>query len=236
MYCAVLALLDSLLNASLDLGLGKPILWREIIGNLVGLVSMLLGAQRRTAAWTIGILGNVLLFTVFLGGVFSTPQELDLWGQAGRQVLFAVVSCYGWWRWRRGDASGGDEGPVAPRWARPRERLTLLAVIAVLLLVTWMVLRALNSWNALADAWILTGSLIATFGMARGWIDFWLVWIAVDAVGVPLLLTASYYPSALMYLVYAGMCLYGMRTWIALDRRRRKREQVPIQGLGTESA
>jgi nicotinamide mononucleotide transporter len=49
--------------------------------------------------------------------------------------------------------------------------------------------------------------------MARGWIEFWLIWIAVDAVGVPLLLQAGYYPSAVLYVVYAGVVVYGFVVW-----------------------
>ena len=42
--CTVSDVLASLLNAQLDVGLGKPILWREVIGNLFGLASALGGA------------------------------------------------------------------------------------------------------------------------------------------------------------------------------------------------
>lgn len=91
--------LTSLLNAQLDVGLGKPILWREVIGNLFGLASALGGARRRVWAWPVGIVGNVILFTVFLGGVFHTPQDLNLWGQAGRQIFFLATSAYGWVVW-----------------------------------------------------------------------------------------------------------------------------------------
>ena len=45
--------------------------------------------------WPVGIAGNILLFTVFLGGVFHTPQDLDLYGQAGRQVRVAVEEVVG---------------------------------------------------------------------------------------------------------------------------------------------
>src|SRR3712207_9231330 len=44
--------------------------------------------------------------------------------------------------------------------------------------------RALGSFEPVwADAWIFTGSLLATYAMARGWVDFWLIWIGVDLVG-----------------------------------------------------
>ena len=47
--------------------------------------------------------------------------------------------------------------------------------------IFYFALKALGSWGPLADAWILTGSILATYGMARGWVEFWLIWIAVDA-------------------------------------------------------
>jgi nicotinamide mononucleotide transporter len=197
---------------------GSPVLVREIVGNGFGLASALFGMRRLVAAWPVGIVGNVLLFTVFLGGVFDTPQDKDLWGQAGRQVFFAVVSLYGWWRWYHNRKGAADAHGVQPRWASNRERLELLALAAVLYAVFYPLLKALGSWGPQWDAWILTGSILATYGMARGWVEFWLIWIAVDAVGVPLLLDARFYPSATMYIVYGVFCLIGFGTWLRIER------------------
>lgn len=216
----MLDILTRLLNAQLDLGFGAPILWREIIGNGFGLASAILGAQRKVWAWPIGIAGNVILFTVFLGGVFHTPQNLDLWGQAGRQVFFLITSVYGWALWARYRHDHADQGGVAvqPRWAGTRGRLQLLVMAVVLFVVSFFVLRALGSWGPAADAWILTGSILATYGMARGWTEFWLIWVAVDAVGVPLLWSAGYYPSALMYVLYGAFVLWGFTQWLKVQR------------------
>jgi nicotinamide mononucleotide transporter len=218
-------LLLRLLKAELHIG-SSVILWREIIGNGFGLASALLGMRRKVAAWPIGIVGNVLLFTVFvgtaIGGAFDTPQRLDLWGQAGRQVFFIAVSLYGWVRWYQFRKSHAGEGVgVRPKWAGVRGRLQLLAGALVLTTLFYFVLKALGSWGPLADAWILTGSILATYGMARGWVEFWLVWIAVDAVGVPLLLKAHYYPSAIMYIVYGAFCVVGFWSWLKIERRER---------------
>ncbi len=221
-------LIQHLLNAQVSFGFGKPVLWREIIGNVFGLASALLGMIRRVWAWPIGIVGNVLLFTVFLGGVFGTPQDLNLWGQAGRQVFFAVVSVYGWVKWwhnlrsaSTGGSAGGSGVAVVPRWARGRERLALVGSAVVLWVVFYFVLKALASWGPASDAWILTGSILATYGMARGYVEFWVIWVLVDAVGVPLLWVAGNYPSALMYLIYGGFCILGFVTWWRTQRRER---------------
>ncbi len=214
-------LLTRLLEAKLNVG-ATGILWREIIGNGFGLASALLGMRRKVSAWPIGIVGNILLFTVFLGGVFHTPQNLDLYGQAGRQVFFLIVSVYGFIRWQQFKRSGTESGVgVQPRWAGANGRIQLLVGAVVLTTIFYFVLKALNSWGPLADAWILTGSILATYGMARGWVEFWLVWIAVDAVGVPLLLNAGYYPSAIMYIIYGAFCVIGFVSWLRIERGQR---------------
>lgn len=209
-----------LLDARLDV-LGSQILWREIVGNGFGLASAIFGMRRRVWAWPVGMAGNLLLFTVFLGGVFATPQAKDLYGQAGRQIFFFAVSAYGWWRWTRARTRGeaADGGAVAPRWATWRERAWLAAATLAGMAVAYTVLKALDSWGPLPDAWILVGSLLATYGMARGYVEFWLVWIGVDLVGVPLLLAAGFYPSALLYAAYGLFCLWGFATWVAVHRR-----------------
>lgn len=172
------------------------------------------------SAWPVGIVGNVLLFTVFVGGIFDTPQDKDLWGQAGRQVFFALVSLYGWYRWYQTRHGGAATG-VQPRWASARERIELGGIAVILYAISYFVLRELGSWGPQWDAWILTGSILATYGMARGFVEFWLIWIAVDVVGVPLLVKAEFYPSATMYIVYGLFCVVGFVSWWKIQNRER---------------
>lgn len=219
-----MSLLLTLLDARTTIG-GVPILWREIIGNLFGLASAVGGMRRVVWAWPVGIAGNLLLFTVFLGGVFHTPQAVDLYGQAGRQVMFLAVGLYGWWTWRRerrraaADPTDVSGAAVHPHWATTRQRLGLVLAMAAGTALFGLVFGLLGSWGPWADAWIFTGSVLATYGMARGWTEFWLLWIAVDVVGVPLLVRAGYYPSAALYLVYAAFVLWGFVVWCRAGRR-----------------
>ncbi len=149
---------------------GTPILVREVVGNGFGLASAFLGMRRKIWAWPVGMIGNALLFTVFVGGIFDKPQEHDLWGQAARQVFFFAVSAYGWWRWLHIKRQGGaaDGGAITPRWATANELRILILAGAVMMAVFIPTLKWLNSFGPVPDAWILTGSILATYGMARG--------------------------------------------------------------------
>jgi nicotinamide mononucleotide transporter len=210
--------MNDLLAAHLTIS-GHPIAWSEIIGNVFGLASAILGMRRKVWAWPVGIIGNVLLFLVFTGAAYGSEHGHTLYGQAGRQVFFIITSVYGWWRWQSHKEHDPNGIAVEPRWATWRERAVVgtlwLAGVAILT----PIFRSLGSYDPVwADAWIFVGSMVATYAMARGWVDFWLCWIAVDIVGVPVLLRAHFYPSAVLYAVYAGFVIWGFVVWLRLAR------------------
>jgi nicotinamide mononucleotide transporter len=221
--------LERLFEAQLTIGT-QHILWREIVGNVFGFASAIGGLRRRVWAWPVGIIGNVLLFTVFFGVAFANPQHQTLYGQAGRQIFFILTSLYGWWRWteiRKARGNDSHRPAITPRWATAQERLAYLGVwVAGLVLGQWVFSVIGAGWPAprwyfWADAWIFVGSMVATYAMARGWNDFWLAWIAVDLVGVPLLIHSRFYPSAVLYAVYGGLVLYGFFVWLKASREER---------------
>jgi nicotinamide mononucleotide transporter len=208
--------LNWLFNAQIVIG-DQHILWREVLGNVFGLASALGGMRRKIWAWPVGIIGNVMLFTVFLGAVFGTPNPVNLLGQAGRQLMFIAVSIYGWVRWKQAQNSNGVA--VDPRWASNKERVFLVVALVGGTAILTPIFTALGSYSPQwADAWIFMGSLLATYGMAKGWVEFWLVWIAVDIVGVPLLISAGYYASAFMYVFYGVFTLIGFIVWARIRR------------------
>jgi nicotinamide mononucleotide transporter len=222
-----MSVLDWLYDAQVTVA-GHPITWREILGNAFGFASAVGGLRRKVWAWPVGIVGNVLLFTVFIAATFQADAQVPLFGQAGRQVFFVITSVYGWWRWRQLRAAAGgdaDRPAVTPRWATARERAAyLLAGVVGVLVCQWAFAVIGAGWPAprwyfWCDAWIFVGSMLATFAMARGWTDFWLTWIAVDAVGVPLLWHSHYYPTAILYVLYGALVVAGFVVWLRAGRR-----------------
>jgi nicotinamide mononucleotide transporter len=134
--------------------------------------------------------------------------------------MFIAVSVYGWVQWSRNRRLGREHSAVTPHWASGRERVLLVVALVGGTLVLTPIFRALGSFEPVwADAWIFVGSLLATWGMARGWTEFWLIWVAVDIVGVPLLVSAGYYASALLYLFYGVFTIIGFFTWVRVQRR-----------------
>lgn len=215
-------ILQWLFETNLHFG-SKSIPVREVIGGLLGLTSAMLGMRRKVAAWPIGILADGLLFTVFLGAVFSfgdSSQHANFYGQAGRNLLLITMSIYGWVRWARNRQSGVNAPVVVPRWTTLRERAYIIPVIVFFFILSSRIFASLGETGAwlLVDTWIFTGTALATFGMSRGYVEFWLVWIIVDLVGVPFAFMNGYYPTGTLYAIYQPFVIWGFISWLRISR------------------
>src|SRR5699024_10058542 len=201
-------LLQWLFSARIEFEGGQFLLLREVLGNVFGLLSALGGMRRKIWAWPVGIAGNLLLLTVLLGTVFGSPNPVDLYGQAGRQVMFIATAAYGWIRWHQ--ARDQDGTAVEPRWASGGTRALLGAVLVGATAARPPGCRARVGYGPVwSGAWLFMGSLLATFGMAKGGVEFWLICVAVDVGGGPLLLSRGYSASAFMYVFYGAFTLAG---------------------------
>lgn len=226
--------LIALYSATIPVGGDQELLLREVVGNAFGLASALGGMLRRLWAWPVGIVGNLLLLSVFLGTLLDPAQSLPtLLGQAGRQIMFIAVAVYGWRRWRR---ARSVDGKVVPQWASGRQRIGLVVGLVLGTVALTPLFRALGSFEPVwADAWTFVGSLLATYGMAKGWTEFWLVWVAVDIVGVPLLLSAGYWATGFMYIFYGVFTAWGFVVWIRARRKPTVETLLPDPRPGSET-
>ena len=215
-------LIKWLFETNLHFG-SKSIPVREVLGGTLGLTSAILGARRKVGAWPIGIAGDALLFTVFLGAVFAykdQPSE-NFYGQASRNLLLIVVSVYGWVKWSRNRrVDGSTHSAVSPRWTTSKEKMSLIPAVVIFFLASMQIFKHLGESGTwlFVDTWIFTGTALATFGMSRGYVEFWLVWIAVDLVGVPFAFKNGYYPTGTLYAIYLPFVIWGFVSWLKISR------------------
>ncbi|GAA0359115.1 nicotinamide mononucleotide transporter family protein [Microbispora corallina] len=196
--------------------LGQHVLWTDLVGNAAALTTVWLAIKKTIWTWPVQLVGSVLLFTASISAHIT--------GNALKQALFGLLAVYGWVRWSRGTRDGAQL-PIRP--ATRRERTWLIAVmaagtVAVALLFTYLNSRGLNiSWAPWPDAYIFVGSAVATWAQGRALVDFWMIWVAVDVVGVPLAVRSGLVVSGLVYGLFFVMVLIGFRDWLRQSRAPR---------------
>jgi nicotinamide mononucleotide transporter len=175
----------------------------ELFGFITGVLNVWLVTRENIWSWPLGVLNAGFYVVVF--------ARTGLYSDTGLQVVYLVLSFYGWWHWARGD--GARTPVIVTRTAAPL--LVLLAGVGV---VTWLVLSTITSripGSALPrlDAALVSISLIAQWMMTRKLLENWLLWIAVDVVYVPLLLSRGLRLTAVLYAVFLVLAIIGFVQW-----------------------
>lgn len=180
-------------------------MWSPIEGAAVvtGLLSVWLTVRENVWCWPTGLVSVTLYIWVF--------YQAQLYADAGLQVVYILVSVYGWYHWLHG---GAGRKPLRVQRASPAE-LTILIVLANLFatgLGYWLDTRT-DATLPYPDALITSTSLVAQWALSRKLWENWAFWIAVDVLAIPVFWSKGLAPTAILYMVFLGMAMAGWREW-----------------------
>ena len=175
----------------------------ELAAALTGAISVWLSVRQNIWSWPTAIV-NVVLYTV----VF---WDAKLYADMGLQVIYAVLSLYGWYQWLYGGA-GRTELRVTRTPPRVAAILTLIAAAGSALLGT-LLRQTTDAALPFMDSFLSSTSLVAQWMMTKKLLENWLVWIAVDVLYVGLFLFKGLYLTAGLYAVFLGLAVRGYLDW-----------------------
>jgi nicotinamide mononucleotide transporter len=188
-----------------------PVTWLEILAFALSLVCVTLNIKLIHWAWPFTIAASALYSWLF----FTTK----LYGDSALQLVFITVAFYGWWQWAMVREYNREASPIAPRYLRR----SLWVFIAIAWLVAWLAIglflrRFTDTDVAWWDAFPTAGSLIATYLLAKKYIENWPIWIAVNAVYIPLYLNKQLTLTAILYGIFLLLAIVGWKVWHATLR------------------
>jgi nicotinamide mononucleotide transporter len=182
----------------------------EAAGAAFGVAYVVLAIRENAWCWPVGI-ANAALFLVVC-------VHARLYGGAGLQAVYLLVSCYGWYEWLHGGEHHGRL-PVSrtpARWAAGLAAGALVATLGLGLLLKQRTDAALPFPDAAATAFSLAAQWMAT----RKWLENWLVWIVVDVAYVAICLSQRLYAMAALYAVFLVLAVLGYKEWRASVAQR----------------
>ena len=185
----------------------------ETLGFVTGAAAVWLLVRESIWNWPAGIANGVFYLVLFAQARFFADSAL--------QVVYIVLGVFGWWCWlprppRAPVSADREHRARRGRDARRAHRRRDLRDVPVSPLGV--------DAAPLADAITTALSLAATWMQARKQIQNWLVWIAADAIYIPLYFVKALPLTGVLYGVFALMCVKGWRDW----SRTRAAERRPL--------
>ena len=175
----------------------------EWVAAVAGAISVYLSARENIWSWPTAIV-NVGLYTV----VF---RRAGLYSDMGLQVVYLVLSIYGWYEWLHG---GTNRSTLSVSRASAREWL----IATPIALLFWLALaRYTATLPGVAlpylDAALTTTSLVAQWMMTRKILENWALWIVADVVYVPVYVYKGLPVTAALYAIFLALAVLGLRSW-----------------------
>jgi nicotinamide mononucleotide transporter len=175
----------------------------ELVAAITGAISVWLSVRQNIWSWPTAIVNVVLYAVVF--------WENKLYADMGLQVVYAVLSLYGWYEWRFG-GEGRTELRVTRTPLQLGALLTLIAAAGSALLGT-LLRHTTDAALPFMDSFLSSTSLVAQWMMTRKLLENWLVWIFVDVLYVGMFLFKGLYLTAGLYAVFLALAVRGYVDW-----------------------
>ena len=175
----------------------------EWIAALAGAVSVYLSTRENIWSWPTAIVNVGLYIIVF--------ERTGLYSDMGLQVVYLVLSIYGWYQWLFG---GANRTQLTVSRAALRE-WSLVTPIAIVFWIALARYTATLPGVALPylDSGLTTLSLVAQWMMTRKILENWVLWIVADVVYVPMYVYKRLPVTAALYTVFLVLAVIGLRSW-----------------------
>ncbi len=177
----------------------------EVLGAILGMIYIFFSIRQNIFTWPTGLISSFLYVIVFF--------DAKLYADMGLQVYYVGISLYGWHFWLKGKKTdAGTQVPV--RLTAPKLRYLLVAASVVLYALILFILKNFTDSDVpYMDSLTTALSIVATWMLAKKYIEHWLIWIFVDAVSAGLYVYKGLWATVILFSIYTFMAIYGYFAW-----------------------
>ena len=176
---------------------------------------------------------NILVYPV---GLINTiiyiylSMQGSLFGEAGVNLYYTIMSIYGWVLWTRRDLH--QHPAVVITTSTRKEWLQQIGFFSFFYLTIFLLLTYLKKKFApgaipWADAFASATAFTGMWLMAKKKVESWYWWIATNIASIPLYFVKQYVFTSVYYLVLLVMAVFGLIEW-----QKRSKEALTAKEKG----
>ncbi|GLX78777.1 nicotinamide mononucleotide transporter [Thalassotalea insulae] len=178
----------------------------EWLAVICALLYVLLAARENIWCWPAALV-STLIYTVIFYDVY-------LWMDSLLQLYYLVMAVYGWYCWQ-GLTQLDHQAVHIQRWPLHRHSKIIAALSVLSLIFGWLMANFTPTDFPYLDSATTVFAVFATYLVAQKVLENWLYWVVIDAVSIYLYLAKDLQPTALLFVLYVVMAIYGYLQWSA---------------------
>ena len=176
----------------------------EILGVLLSVFYLVLSIRQSIWLWPVGILSALIYIIVFYNSKFYADMGLN--------AYYFLISIYGWINWSQWKNNTGQKLNVI-NVGRSRAIVLFICSVIFFFTIGYILDNFTDSPIPYWDALTTSGSIVATWMLTKKILQHWIVWIVVDFIAIGLYMYRGLYPTAVLFLIYTSMAIFGYFQW-----------------------
>lgn len=177
----------------------------EVLGAILGIIYIFLSIRQHILTWPTGLLASALYVYVFM--------QAKLYADMGLQAYYVFISLYGWYFWLKGKRPESSEKVPVNRTNKQLWLQLILVSFLLYLVILYLLLNFTDSDVPYMDSITTALSIVATWMLARKYLEHWLIWIFVDAFSAGLYAYKGLWATVVLFIVYTIMAALGYIEW-----------------------
>ena len=175
----------------------------ELAAVILAIVYLLLVVRENIWCWGAAFVSTSIYLVLFF--------DVRLYMESALQVFYLAMAVYGWWQWRSGGRGGGElkisTWPVTVHAG-------IIAAIAVLSMTSgWLLDTRTAAAFPYLDSFTTWSAVVTTYMVTRKILENWIYWFVIDGISIYLYSSRGMYLTALLFVLYVVLVVFGYRRW-----------------------
>ena len=187
----------------------KNTTWLEYVAVFSGIISVWFSRKENILVYPTGLINTIFyVYLSFKGSLF---------GEAGVNFYYTVMSIYGWIIWSKKYAENHIVIHITfsdKRWWRYQLLFFAAFYLAIFFLLTYLKKDFAPGAIPWADAFASATAFTGMWLMTKKKVESWYWWMATNIASIPLYFVKEYVFTSVYYVVLLIMSVFGLLEWI----------------------
>ncbi len=193
----------------------KQTTWLEYIAVFSGIASVWYSRKENILVYPVGLISTIIYIYISFKG--------SLFGEAGVNFYYTVVSIYGWVLWTK--KAEDNSRMIKITSATGKDWLGHVAFFAACYTIAFFALTFLKKQFApgaipAGDGFASAAAFTGMWLMAKKKVESWYWWIATNVASIPLYFIKGFAFTSVYYFVLLVMAFWGLAAWLKKARER----------------
>jgi nicotinamide mononucleotide transporter len=183
--------------------------WLELVAVIFAIAYLVLAVRENILCWYAAFISTSIFLVIF--------WQVKLYMESGLQVYYLAMAIYGWYQWTRGGTK--HTGIAITTWST-KTHVSVLALVIAATIISGLLLQTYSDARLpYLDSFTTWASVVTTYMVAKKVLENWLYWLVIDSVAIYLYLDRELYFTALLFLAYIVIVIFGFYIWFQEYRK-----------------